>query len=149
MTMTPEAETHTPLLICQMAQQRYALRLPHVVEVSAMVTVTTLPDSHPALLGMANRRGAPLPIYDLRRVFGFARAAIDVNTLFIVVQADDLRAGLVVDDVFQVQYVQTDAVQATQSGGSGLVTSSARAKTYIKCWMSPPFCKHSSPPTDH
>ena len=117
MMMTPEAETHTPLLICQMAQQRYALRLPHVVEVSAMVTVTILPDSHPALLGMANRRGAPLPIYDLRRVFGFARAAIDVNTLFIVVQADDWRAGLVVDDVFQVQYVQADAVQATQSGG--------------------------------
>ena len=50
------------ILTFRLAEQFYALPIMNVLEVAAMMTLSTMPDSHPAIIGMANRQGEALPI---------------------------------------------------------------------------------------
>lgn len=91
-----------------LGQQGYAIPIEQVVEVAAMVELSTMPDTPSALLGVANRHGAVLPMLDLRQVFGKAVTPISPATLFIVAALGDQLVGLVVDEVHQVEYLQAD-----------------------------------------
>jgi purine-binding chemotaxis protein CheW len=106
-----------PLLVFRLAHQHYALKVEQVLEVAAMVTLTTVPDAPPAMLGLANRHGAVLPMIDLRQVFKLPAAAMSVATLFIVAEVQEQRIGLVVDEVFQVKYVTEGALKPTHGAG--------------------------------
>lgn len=112
-----------PLLTLRLGEQYYALFLEDVIEVAAMVNLTRLPDSQAVLLGLANRHGQAVPIFDLRRVFGLSACEIKLNSLFILVQHQNQRAGLVVDEIFQVQYSQANALQWLQSSGQFIQAS--------------------------
>lgn len=87
-------------------EQRYALPIEQVVEVAVMVALDTMPDTPPAVLGVANRHGAVLPMLDLRLVFGKPAPPLTSSTLFIVAAYNDQIVGLVVDEVNQVEYLQ-------------------------------------------
>jgi purine-binding chemotaxis protein CheW len=99
---------HTqPFLWCRIGEQTYGIAIAHVIEVAAMVAFASLPESHPAVCGVINRRGDVLPLLDLRRVFNAPVSSLTPETLFIVVQGETQRAGLIVDEVYQVKYWPT------------------------------------------
>ncbi|MEL6526461.1 MAG: chemotaxis protein CheW [Chloroflexota bacterium] len=104
------------LLTFRLSDQYYALRIQHVLEVAAMVEYDKLANADEALLGIANRHGDPLPLLDMRAVFGMSAIAVDVNTLFIVVQTSGYPVGLVVDEVEQVRYVPLNAFRSARAG---------------------------------
>lgn len=118
-----------PLLTFRLGNQRYALPIPQVVEVMAMVELITLAEMPPAVRGIANRHGEMLPVLDLRAVFGVLATPPTVSTLFIVAQPTGIdeahpttdataqRVGLVVDEVYGVNYV--DALQVRAARGVG------------------------------
>lgn len=106
-----------PMLVFRLSDQYYGIHIDHVVEVAAMVEFSALPDATPELLGMVNRHGAVLPLIDLRQAFGLGTLDINLSTLFIVVSLDKMRAGLVVDEVFQVQYIQEATIQVAHAVG--------------------------------
>lgn len=97
--------------------QQYALPVEQVLEVAAMVIVTTLSDTPPEMLGLANRHGEVLHILDLRKVFKLPAAPINASTLFIVAEVGHKRVGLVVDEVYQVKYILDEAYRPTQGAG--------------------------------
>lgn len=105
------------MLVFRLRDQHYGIHIDHVVEVAAMVEVAALPEGDPALLGMGNRHGVVLTMLDLRQVFGLGQVEIDLSTLFIVIATENQRAGLVVDEVFQVQYIQPSTMQAARAAG--------------------------------
>lgn len=95
-----------PVLTFRLADQTYAISIDHVVEVMAMVTVQTVAGALPEVLGMVNRHGMPMLLLDMRRVLGKPiTAPIDASTLFIVVNSGEQHAGLVVDEIYQVDYL--------------------------------------------
>jgi chemotaxis signal transduction protein len=96
-----------PVLIFNVGEGVYALPITDIIEVAAMVELAGIPDAAPEILGVANRHGAILPMLDLRRVFKKEAAPLTPSTLFIVVEQGTRRAGLVVDDVQQVEYVSS------------------------------------------
>lgn len=102
-----------PFLTFRLGAQRYALAIDRVVEVAAMVELTTVADAPPELIGVANRHGSVLPMLDLRRVFHHDTVEIDDTTLFVVVDDNGRQVGLVVDEVFQVAYF--DSAQIASS----------------------------------
>jgi purine-binding chemotaxis protein CheW len=111
------ADERIPLLTFRLAHQYYALALDNVIEVAAMVAVTNLPDTSPAFLGIANRHGEPLPMLDMRHAFNLPAATIAVSTLFIVAEIQKTRLGLVVDEIFQVKYMQEAVFQTIYGAG--------------------------------
>jgi purine-binding chemotaxis protein CheW len=94
-----------PVLIFNIGDGLYALSIDDIVEVAAMVEMASVPDAPPEILGVVNRHGAIVPMVDLRKVFKQQSAPVLPSTLFIVVQNGAGQAGLVVDDVQQVEYV--------------------------------------------
>lgn len=102
--------TYIPLLTFMLDGRRYAIRVAEVVEVSAMVALDGLAAAREGLLGLANRHGAPLPVYDLRTLMGLQASAISVDSLFIVCEVDDTLFGLLVDEIQQVIYVPQAAI---------------------------------------
>lgn len=98
-------ETKTlPFLWCRIGEQSYGLAIAQVIEVAAMVAFSALPEADPVVCGVINRRGEVLPLLDLRRVFNAPLSTLTPETLFIVAQGQRHRAGLIVDDVYQVKY---------------------------------------------
>ncbi|MDQ7026006.1 MAG: chemotaxis protein CheW [Anaerolineae bacterium] len=110
-------DTLRPLLTFRLATQHYALAIEQVLEVAAMVAVTTMPDAPPEIFGLANRHGAVLPIIDLRKVFRLPAADLTVSTMFIVADVNNQQIGLLVDEVFQVKYTIEGALKPTHGAG--------------------------------
>ena len=99
--------TASPFLTFRLEDQHYALPIENVVEVAAMVALIHTADPDPALLGMANRHETVLPMLDLRVMLDHPAAPITASTLFIVVTYEAHLFGLVVDEIFQVEYLPT------------------------------------------
>mgnify|MGYP003492485273 CR=1 FL=1 len=115
--MSHQAESALPILIFNIGDSLYALSIDDIVEVAAMVEMTSVPDAPPEILGVVNRHGAIVPMLDLRRVFKQQTAPVLPSTLFIVVQSGNSWAGLVVDDVQQVEYVNGAQFEGTSIPG--------------------------------
>jgi purine-binding chemotaxis protein CheW len=93
-----------PFLWCRIGEQSYGVPIEQVIEVAAMVAFASLPEENTVVRGMINRRGEVLPLLDLRRIFNAPLTGLTPETLFIVVQGQTQRAGLIVDEVYQVKY---------------------------------------------
>ena len=116
--MTPSpGDQVLPVLTFSLAGQRYALLITDVVEVVAMVELMTLKDAHPEILGMINRHGTVLPMLDLRLIMGHDARSVTTSTLFIVVEHGSRQFGLVVDEVHQVEYVDSNQMQTATKAG--------------------------------
>lgn len=123
-----------PFLTFRLADAHFALAVPDVVEVAAMVTPITVPDAPPAWAGMVNRRGVLFPLLEMRTLVDLPRQAWTANTLFIVVQAGEQQAGLVVDDVSPVKYL-TQAGWHPLTGARAWVQAMMNEKDTILQWV--------------
>ncbi len=106
----------TTCVICLAGKQQYAIPVADILEVAAMVRLTPLPDAPPEVLGVINRRGAVIPLLDLRRCLDHPAAPPDLNTLFVVVQGASMIAGLVVDDIKEVAALPAVNAPPARSG---------------------------------
>ena len=114
-----------PVLTFSLDTQRYALLIDDVIEVAAMVNLVKSPGTHPEILGVANRHNTPLPMLDLRVVFGQPATPVSASTFFVVVSDGTRTAGLVLDEIHQVEYLPAQQL-----------TGPSNAEDYIRCIIS-------------
>jgi purine-binding chemotaxis protein CheW len=105
MTADKGQTTESAVLTFRLGEQDYGLLIADVVEVASMIELVTIADARPELLGIANRHGNALPILDLRRIMGNQEPMLNTATFFIVAASGDQIAGLVVDEIYQVEYI--------------------------------------------
>jgi purine-binding chemotaxis protein CheW len=123
LTTPPASADQTAILTFRLDEQLYGLPIDEVVEVAAMVELMHVPGAPDALLGIANRHGRMLPLLDLRRVFNHEAAPITPSTFFIVAAHAERLAGLVVDEVRQVEYVHfSENLRTTGKTIRGIIT---------------------------
>lgn len=82
-----------------LGQRRFGLDVALVGEVTQVEHITPVPLTHPALTGLFNLRGMPLPAVELASVLDFeqGRAATGRMHTALVVRSGDLVAGLLID----------------------------------------------------
>jgi purine-binding chemotaxis protein CheW len=102
----------TDLLLCVLADERYALPMRVVREVIRWSAPTPVPGTPPTLLGVIHHRGAVLPIIDIRPLLQLSRLSITRNTRLIVVEHDGLSAGIIGDQVADIVEVERAAIEA-------------------------------------
>ncbi len=107
-----------PVVRFRLGDSQYALLVDDVVEVAAMVAVAPVTDAPPAVLGLANRHGEPLPLLDLRLVFQQPATPLTDETLFVVVQSDGHLAGFVLDEIYQVDYILAEHFKPMAAAGA-------------------------------
>jgi purine-binding chemotaxis protein CheW len=100
------------VLVFRMDGREHALPVQNVVEVLRMVAAMPLPEAPPWVYGVINFRGRVIPLIDLRSRLGAPRREPDLSTPIIVVQANEMVAGLMVDEVVDVLTLRSEAVDA-------------------------------------
>lgn len=91
--------------------QLYAFQIEQIQEIVILNQVTQTPQVPTFIEGVANLRGAIIPIINLRMLFGLARKPIDGETRTIVVNVGEKTIGCRVDSVTQVIRIPEESVQ--------------------------------------
>lgn len=105
------------LLTFNLGEQQYALPVSDVVEVAAMVEIAKVIDAPLVVVGMTNRHGKVMTMLDLRLIFGQPAVPISASSLFVVVEHQGLLAGLIVDEINEVEYFDVGSLTIVQTPG--------------------------------
>ena len=114
------------LISFRVGDQEYCVNIMAVREIRGWSPATSLPQSPSYMRGVINLRGAVLPIMDLAARIGMPMVEPTVRSVFIVVQAGDRTAGLLVDAVSDILSIKDDMVQPTPDVACDAVRSFVR-----------------------
>jgi purine-binding chemotaxis protein CheW len=107
------------LVIFQIADGSFGLRLRTVGEIIRLPGLARMPLAPPSLLGLANLRGAVLPVVSLRRLLSLPDTPASAATRVIVLDGD-AAVGLVVDQVDRLLTLPTDLIGQDDAGAGAL-----------------------------
>ena len=102
--------------------EEYGLEILKVQEIIGIMPVTPVPRMQAFICGVINLRGKVIPIVDLRLKFGMELAPHTEETCIIVVQAQGLQIGIVVDKVSEVLDIAPADVEDPPSFGTDVNT---------------------------
>ena len=114
--------TAEPYVLFELAGTAYAVPSTEVQRIEMVEHVTPVPNAPPYVDGVVFSRGRVVPAVNLRRRFGFDRAAYEPATRLIVVAHADRAVGLIVDAAREFVAIPADAIQPppeTLAGTSG------------------------------
>lgn len=99
--------------------QAYAFRIDQIQEIVILNQVTRTPQVPEFVEGVANLRGAIIPIINLRKLFRLPAKETDGETRTIVVNVGDRTMGCTVDMVSQVIRIPEENIQAAPETVTG------------------------------
>ena len=80
----------------------YGVDILSVHEILRLMEITRLPNTPDFIKGVINLRGHVIPVVDTRKRFGLPDTESTDLTRIIVIESDEKKVGLMVDDVYQV-----------------------------------------------
>ena len=98
------------------ASERYSFPIDIVQEIVKFFNYTVVPGADETVKGIMNLRGNILPLINLRKRLGFNDKKFDKDTRIIVITANELLTGIIVDKLDEVLNVTEDEIEDTQSG---------------------------------
>jgi len=99
-------------------REEYGLEILKVREIIGMMDITPVPRTPKFVCGVINLRGKVIPVVNLRTKFGMETIETNGETCIIVVQAEDIEMGIVVDRVSEVIDIPTSAIQPPPAFGN-------------------------------
>ena len=122
-TLSPQKQSLSgKFLTFFLAGEEYGIEILKVQEIIGMMRITAVPRTPSFIRGVINLRGKVIPIVDLRLKFGMAAAAQTEETCIIVVRAQGIEMGLVVDKVSEVSDIAADDIDDVPSFGADVDT---------------------------
>lgn len=119
MEKAQQKEELVQIVIFDLANEKYGVRISDVYEIIRMLDITRVPRAEDFVEGVINLRGKIIPVIDLRKRFGFPVQIDKKQNRIIVVKVDDHTVGLIVDDVSEVLQVPSSSIEEV----SGIVFS--------------------------
>ncbi|MDM7913875.1 MAG: chemotaxis protein CheW [Candidatus Eisenbacteria bacterium] len=105
-----------------LAGEEYGLEILKVQEIIGMMDITPVPRAPAYIQGVLNLRGKVIPIVDLRLRFGMESAERTPETCIIVVEANGMQTGIVVDQVSEVLDIPADEIEDAPAFGAEVQT---------------------------
>jgi purine-binding chemotaxis protein CheW len=102
--------------------EEYGLEILKVQEIIGMMNITPVPRTPMYIRGVINLRGKVIPIVDLRLKFDMEAAERTSETCIIVVEANRVQTGIVVDQVSEVLDILSDDIEDTPAFGGEVNT---------------------------
>jgi purine-binding chemotaxis protein CheW len=109
------AATLRRFLTFRLAEQLYALPAETVAEIIQLPAVSRVPQSPPALLGLANLRGMVLPLVSVRQLIGTGEQAVQTSAAKAIVVGGAAPVALAVDAVESLVEVAEDAIEVREA----------------------------------
>lgn len=88
----------------------YGIDLSHVTEIVGMQRITRLPEVPDYIKGVVNLRGRIIPLIDMRIKFNKPASEYDERTCVIIIEMQNLTAGLIVDRVADVVSIEPEKI---------------------------------------
>jgi purine-binding chemotaxis protein CheW len=105
-----------------LAGEEYGLEILKVQEIIGMMDITPVPRTPEYIQGVINLRGKVIPIVDLRLKFSMNSAERTSQTCIIVVEANRIQTGIVVDQVSEVLDVKGEDIEDAPAFGADVRT---------------------------
>jgi len=129
-------------LVFELARDRYVLDVSHVAEVLPLVDIKQMPQAPPAVAGILNYRGAPVPVIDVSQLTLGRPAQRRLSTRIVLVHYPDADGqtrllGLIAERATQtVRHEEKDFVASgvTSDGASYLGPVIADARGLLQ-WL--------------
>jgi purine-binding chemotaxis protein CheW len=100
-----------------LAGEEYGLEILKVHEIIGMLPITRVPRTPDFIRGVINLRGKVIPVVDLRLKFGMEAGQQTDETCIIVVQANGVQMGTLVDKVSEVLDIAAEDIEDAPSFG--------------------------------
>ncbi|ABI68193.1 chemotaxis protein CheW [Syntrophomonas wolfei] len=97
----------------RLGKEEYAVDILHVQEIVRLLSITRVPRSAKHIEGVVNLRGNIVPIINLHKRFSIESAGEEEDKRIVVFQYDDLKAGIIVDEVSEVLALNNNAIEET------------------------------------
>ena len=106
-------------VVFRLGIEDFGVEINKVKEIITYRETTQIPGSGEFMEGIINLRGQVIPIFNLRRKFGFPAVQHSRSTRIVVVETYDDTVGMVVDGVSEVLVIPGNAIEEPSS----LITS--------------------------
>ena len=105
-----------------LAGEEYGIEILKVREIIGMMPITSVPRTPSFVRGVINLRGKVIPVIDLRLKFSMEAQEQTEETCTIVVQAQGIQMGIIVDRVSEVVNIAGEEIEETPSFGGEINT---------------------------
>lgn len=102
-------------VLFKLNQEHYGLNINNVENIEKNMDITRVPYAESYVEGVVNLRGNIIPVIDLRRRFNLPEKEMDDETRIIIVNAGELKVGMVVDASSEVLKLGSDDIDPSPS----------------------------------
>lgn len=99
------------LVVFSLGREEFAVEVTQVREIMRMEEITRMPKSPSFVEGIINLRGQIIAVIELSKRLNLESAERGGDTRIIVVEAEDVKVGMIVDSVSEVLRVNPEAVE--------------------------------------
>lgn len=99
------------VIVFTLANEEYGIEVDKVKTIERMSPITRVPKTPPFVKGVMNLRGVVVPVIDLRGRFGLPETEPTDNSRIIIVAANELEVGFIVDSANDVLDVMEDTIE--------------------------------------
>ncbi|UVI32519.1 chemotaxis protein CheW [Paenibacillus spongiae] len=100
------------VIVFGLADEEYGIEVDKVRTIERMLPITRVPKTPAFIKGVINLRGVVLPVIDLRGRFGLSESEPTENSRIIIVAANDLEVGFIVDAANDVIDIDSDNIDS-------------------------------------
>ncbi len=98
------------VIVFKLGEEEYGVEVDKVRTIERMMAMTRVPKTPEFVKGVVNLRGVVTPVIDLRERFGLEKSEYTGNTRMIIVAANNLEVGMIVDSANDVLDVDDSTI---------------------------------------
>ncbi len=99
------------VVVFKLGCEEYAVNILNVQEIIRLLNITRIPRTEEYVEGVVNLRGNIIPLINLHTKFRIEAGQKEEERRIIVCQFDDVKAGIIVDEVLEVIRLQTVEIE--------------------------------------
>lgn len=100
------------VIVFKLGSEEYGIEVDKVQTIERMLPITRVPKTYSFVKGVINLRGVVIPVIDLRGRFGLEETSYTDQTRIIIVNANELEVGFIVDSANDVIDLNTDLIDS-------------------------------------
>lgn len=99
------------VIVFTLAHEEYGIEVDKVRTIERMGPITRVPKTPDFVKGVINLRGIVIPVIDLRGRFGLPETEVTDSSRIVIVAAEELEVGFIVDSANDVMDVMSDSIE--------------------------------------
>lgn len=100
------------VIVFKLGEEEYGIEVDKVQTIERMIPITRVPKTYSFVKGVINLRGVVIPVIDLRGRFGLPEAEFTDQSRIIIVAANEMEVGFIVDSANDVIDLNSDTIDS-------------------------------------